>query len=147
MTLKAPTSVDICTDCLFLLANGEGPDDVAEALALRWPVGTLTLGRLGGDPDDESWFSWSACEGCGSDLGGDRHAATGWVEVTRDDLHALGVADQPTEGDAVTLDVPGAWHYGQAGRVLATSTDTGITVVIFPNNTTVAAPTAVVRPA
>ena len=55
--------------------------------------------------------------------------------------------DQPTEGDAVTLDVPGAWHYGQAGRVLATSADTGITVVIYPNGTTVPAPTTVVRPA
>lgn len=25
-------------------------------------------------------FSWSACDGCGSNLGGERHAVTGWIK-------------------------------------------------------------------
>ena len=75
-----PGDVEICTDCLFLIANGEGPDDVAERLAANWPVGTITLGRSGDTDDSEPWFSWQECDGCGSTLGGDRHAATGWTE-------------------------------------------------------------------
>lgn len=75
-----PDEIEICQDCLFILANGEGPDDVAEALAKRWPVGTITLGRIT-DPDDpEGFFSSSPCDGCGSTLGGDRYYATGWTE-------------------------------------------------------------------
>jgi len=25
-------------------------------------------------------FSWSSCDGCGSSLGGERHAVTGWIK-------------------------------------------------------------------
>ncbi len=27
-------------------------------------------------------FSWSACDGCGSNLGGERYAVTGWIKET-----------------------------------------------------------------
>jgi hypothetical protein len=75
-----PGDIDICPDCLLLIANGEGPDDVAERLAARWPVGTITLGRMDGDDNDgEPWFSWHPCDGCGDTDGGDRYAATGWT--------------------------------------------------------------------
>jgi hypothetical protein len=76
-----PGGIGICTDCLYLLANGEGTEDVAEALAKRWPVGTITLGSIDEEEDDsEGWFSWQPCDGCGSTLGGDRYPATGWTE-------------------------------------------------------------------
>lgn len=76
-----PSEIEICQDCLLILVNGEGPDDVAKALAHRWPVGTITLGRLGSDEDQfDAFFSWQSCDGCGSTLGGDRYYVTGWSE-------------------------------------------------------------------
>ena len=74
-----PVEIEICQDCLMLVANGEGPEDVAEALAERWPDETITLGRIGREDDSEAFFSWQDCDGCGSKLGGDRYYATGWV--------------------------------------------------------------------
>lgn len=76
-----PGEIEICQDCLFLLANGEGPDDVAESLAKRWPIGTITLGSPDRPNEYElEFFSTSPCDGCGSTLGGDRYYATGWTE-------------------------------------------------------------------
>jgi len=78
-----------------MIATGElglGDDDAdrahAELIAVLWPgINTLALGwtdwalrSRGIDPDDEEaeslGFSWRQCDGCGSTLGGDRHAAT-----------------------------------------------------------------------
>jgi hypothetical protein len=75
-----PGEIEICTDCLFLLENGEGPDYVAEALAQRWPNGTITPGTISREDDSEAFFSTQACEGCGSTIHGDRYYATGWTE-------------------------------------------------------------------
>lgn len=64
----------VCTDCALFLANGEveepdpdwpGPD----AIEANWPDHDIALG------DDSDEFSWSACDACGSRLGGARHAA------------------------------------------------------------------------
>lgn len=85
-TTLTPTPIDICTDCLFVLANGAEDDAqtaAAERLADRWPgespvtTPAVTLGRMDGAETEPS-FSWQPCEGCGSRLGGDRHPATGW---------------------------------------------------------------------
>jgi hypothetical protein len=74
----------ICADCVMMLANGElGQGDAkadlehAEKMAALWGPGELTQDYS----DGESWFSWSACGGCGSTLGGDRYAAS-WFEPT-----------------------------------------------------------------
>lgn len=93
-----PCPIDVCVDCLTVLANGvdDGADDVtalevaAERLADLWPGDTpqttpaVTLGRIGDDPDtdpvDDPSFSWEQCDGCGSTEGGDRHPATGWYD-------------------------------------------------------------------
>ena len=40
------------------------------------------------DMANEGHFSWSACDSCGSTLGGDRHAAHGFIG---DDLHHFDV--------------------------------------------------------
>lgn len=101
-TTEQPVSLEICVDCLFLLANGTVSDDQDDAAdtahAARmdaiWGEGTeITLGHLAeacpdcGLNDDrqecdcEPWFSWSQCDGCGSTLGGDREHATAWVRA------------------------------------------------------------------
>jgi len=36
--------------------------------------------REGCGEDSEAFFSWSACEACGSTLGGDRYAAHGCID-------------------------------------------------------------------
>jgi hypothetical protein len=63
----------VCVDCAMLIANGEGTDEHADAVAARWPgMNTLVLAC----PEDcEGWFSSSPCDGCGSTLDGDRHPA------------------------------------------------------------------------
>lgn len=87
-TTLTPTPIDICTDCLFVLANGAEDDAqtaAAERLAEMWPgespvtTPAVTLGFVDTDLEDGyPSFSWQPCEGCGSRLGGDRHPATGW---------------------------------------------------------------------
>ena len=93
-----------CTDCVMELANGESPADLSEEeLAARQAnidarnAGyNITLGLLssehscadedgqtaadrGGECDCETnTFSWSACDVCGSNLGGERHAVSFW---------------------------------------------------------------------
>ena len=100
MTDKEPCTLEICVDCLMLLANGEVSDgegnDLTDAHAARmqavWRDTEITLGHLSEPNDDgeydepEPWFSWSQCDGCRSNLGGDREYATAWVipsEVAR----------------------------------------------------------------
>jgi len=94
-----------CTDCLFLLANGETPADWSAAHVTAWQaeidtrnagyritLGLLrsehsctddfdgqTAGEAGSECDCETEsFSWSACDVCGSNLGGERHAVSFW---------------------------------------------------------------------
>lgn len=92
----APIADWVCVDCLHLAANGELPEDATT------PTGELTeRGRelfespanlpgsypgadhsdCGHDGDHDTLiecetheFSWSPCDGCGTRLGGSRHA-------------------------------------------------------------------------
>lgn len=89
-TKKTATTLEVCVDCLFLLANGEVTDengnDITEAHAAKvsaiWGDTEITLGRIApegeNDDEDHSWFSWQSCDCCGSTLGGDREYATAW---------------------------------------------------------------------
>jgi hypothetical protein len=96
-------TLEVCVDCLSLLANGEVFDgdgnDVtkehAAAMDREWPDTEITLGRMHSDEclrfsdycehtdsdrdGPEPWFSWAQCQGCGSTLGGDREYATAWI--------------------------------------------------------------------
>jgi hypothetical protein len=93
-----------CVDCLMELANGESPVDLSEdelaarlaGIEARNAGYRLTLGLcredhpcrdengqtaayLGGECECETdTFSWCACDVCGSNLGGERHAVTFW---------------------------------------------------------------------
>ena len=93
-----------CQDCLILLANGEDPPDMSGAEVAEWHAAIdrrtegaeITLGMLAsehaddcpvretGDPcgtecECESVsFSWSSCDVCGSQLGGERGAVSYW---------------------------------------------------------------------
>jgi hypothetical protein len=83
----------VCSDCIILLANGETADPVPDPAPLSLLTGEDVV--PGGEHDDDcpnhagsptrgeqdcdcetQSFSWSTCDGCGSVLGGDRHAAT-----------------------------------------------------------------------
>lgn len=89
----------VCTDCVHLEANGEMPPewDRAEAEAWLerveasgdWSLGMM-LGEDGCEHSEDEYaehaeqcerveFSWSACDSCGSRLGGAREAATFWL--------------------------------------------------------------------
>ena len=172
---QEPTTLEVCVDCLMLLANGEVSDGVgnditaAHAAKMRalWCDAVITLGRItpqqfvvventpgylpdddypfvtddysaaveylneraaeyADDPDgnyevtygcasggnyaavmvhdrdkmhdlgrwiaienyeaddEEPFFSWSECDGCGSNLGGDREYATAWIAPLTD---------------------------------------------------------------
>lgn len=75
--------VEICDDCLHLVANGEvmGPegenltDDIAARIDERWGELAPHLVPACENCDEECGFSWSDCDGCGSPLGGTRHRA------------------------------------------------------------------------
>lgn len=98
---KPTATLWVCSDCMHSHANGEtgneSPDrEPWEALFAREPEGSfVTMGMpreehecdWAEDPESEAWdtcecelssFSWSTCEGCGSDLGGERHAFVLW---------------------------------------------------------------------
>lgn len=84
----------VCTCCLMAHAAdgcGECDHDDREPLNKIEPPFTVTLGMLASEhheqcPRSDSrdcdcerlGFSWSSCDGCGSPLGGDRHAMTLW---------------------------------------------------------------------
>lgn len=94
------SELSICQDCLIWFANGDTPGDMTEkerAIFLN-RIGTHTQGchitlrsidcehcgseARAADPDGveacEPWFSWSACDTCGSSLGGHREHAVAW---------------------------------------------------------------------
>lgn len=65
-----------CVDCLFFVANGDVPEDDNGELetAIMDNLGAEDVRHLVcGDSDQDDEFSWSACECCGSRLGGSRH--------------------------------------------------------------------------
>ncbi len=63
--------LDVCSDCVQLIANGDtGHEEVPHALLPAWDGHHLVVV---GDGDG---FSWRRCEGCGG-LAGDR-----WQAVT-----------------------------------------------------------------
>jgi len=97
------TTLDICGDCLQLLANGEYDPELSEEecaeyaarVETGWPSGQweITLGVLESEcnycpnPDtgeecESTGFTWSSCDLCGSSGprqgGGDRYHATAW---------------------------------------------------------------------
>ena len=101
--MREPTTpARVCVDCLMLVANGETDhnwtEEQREEFLARFAAGLgdaeVTLGMLAeyhsctdedGNIADEceceyNPFSWSACDLCRSNLGGERHAATFWVE-------------------------------------------------------------------
>lgn len=68
--------LSVCVDCILYLANGDEPEgeEAAEVIkrALMWKMAEgITVVACG----DELGFSWSACELCGSRLGGGRYKA------------------------------------------------------------------------
>lgn len=89
-----PTLLTICTDCVMLLANDEGTDQLRVQIAALWGNTQITLGCLTEQCVDagyhaypcteetEPWFDNGACDGCGDHLAGDRQHATAWVVTT-----------------------------------------------------------------
>lgn len=104
MTLTDNTcTIWVCTDCLMVAANGELPDPEPECEPWSKLEGEfVTMGLVAEEHNEDcpnvdhetgEWlgigdctgcetqdFSWSNCEGCGSHLGGSRHAFTLWLE-------------------------------------------------------------------
>lgn len=87
--------ISVCVDCLHAHANGEPVSETPdrEPLSLIGPGESVALGmdwsehtedcpnRAAGQHIDDCeceqlGFSWSACHGCSSALGGDRYAMT-----------------------------------------------------------------------
>lgn len=70
----------VCVDCLMVLA-GYSPDelgvDVSASIAAieRESAAGVTV-DIACEEDCEGSFSWSPCQLCESDLGGDRHPVT-----------------------------------------------------------------------
>lgn len=95
---KQPTrTLWVCIDCMLMHANGETSGEVDREPWSLWSADDeITMGmrwedhecedpeetfRNGGECYCETQdFSWSDCDGCGSTLGGERFAFTGWVE-------------------------------------------------------------------
>lgn len=97
MRNMVPTVVQwVCQDCFILHCNGDispdcpNPDDLMTKLDGYEPSAGMLREEHGCDEDDEECdcetisFSWSSCDGCGSNLGGERHAMTGWVPETQE---------------------------------------------------------------
>ena len=85
MTAFETIELMACQDCLFYVANGDLPedrdDDKFEAdiqATVGYPSGMISCG----DSDKDEEFSWSACECCGSTLGGSRHQLVCLVPLT-----------------------------------------------------------------
>jgi hypothetical protein len=73
MTTITHDGLEVCIDCVLLIANDDSTDEHRALVAAQWPTGDLVLAYA--REEDEDWFSWGACDGCGSTLGGDRHPA------------------------------------------------------------------------
>ena len=80
-------ALSVCADCLMCIANGDLPTDddperdaasIAGVEREQASGGHIVAGGTGDDPEnpDEGGFSWSSCDCCNSNLGGDRFNAT-----------------------------------------------------------------------
>jgi hypothetical protein len=94
-----------CQDCTLTHANGDSHywtlsederEDLPEPLSAVRGM-EITMGMLDEEHDcfdpekgeerpeecdcEEIVFTWSYCDGCGSSLGGERYAFTGWIPV------------------------------------------------------------------
>lgn len=99
---EEPTATQwVCVHCFSHLVNGDctemdtctfGSGDENDPLHLFGDMhvtpGMLSedhqCGRESGEDEcdcETNTFSWSACDGCGSGLGGERNAVVGWVKV------------------------------------------------------------------
>ena len=88
----------VCVDCMF---EHHYPGEYADSTGKEWcnypdaKMGDITAGTICGRADNDYYmcesdehseecgtisFSWSRCDGCGSTLGGTRHAFTIWEE-------------------------------------------------------------------
>lgn len=89
MKIIDSTEIEVCEDCVFLLANGEVTDglgnDITEQHAEK--VSTIWGSRyiLIYDGED-SFFGWTECDGCGDKLGGTRYNATA-IQIERSNRH------------------------------------------------------------
>lgn len=74
MTVETLREGAVCADCAIWIANGDlsGMDDEAAARVVEADGENWVLSCA---EDCESEFSWSACDRCGTTLGGDRHPA------------------------------------------------------------------------
>lgn len=73
----------VCLDCCYMMANGELPGEVRgenESRADKVARATAGWTLAGDDEHPDLEFSWSACETCGSALGGERFFACELVE-------------------------------------------------------------------
>lgn len=69
--MQVAYELSACVDCLFYVANGSIPEDrpsLPNDIKSQW--GELSHGLHAAC--DELGFSWTACECCGSVLGGSR---------------------------------------------------------------------------
>lgn len=86
-------SGEMCVDCLFLLANGEVPEerpDLADEIDRNWPTADGWELSIACEENCEGGFSRSSCDACGSTLGGDRHPFVAMrQEVDADYLAAM----------------------------------------------------------
>ena len=91
MTKTETWTLWVCTDCVILLANDEMPPEPTEYAPMALLDENVSLGGaehegcdnapewIGAECDcDVQTFSMSVCDGCGSPLGGERHAVTVW---------------------------------------------------------------------
>lgn len=134
MLKHKPTSVQwVCVDCYFLHCNGEVSDDVEnlDALLSKFEGMEITAGLLAEEhetgclmlnypdvPDDYECecavnsFSWSSCDGCGSNLGGERHALTGWIKMTEEEYVSACVATRKPIDHTSARMIASWWHGG-----------------------------------
>jgi len=63
--------LEICFDCHAFLAYGDSAEIVADRIRERWGPDVYRLTVDG----KHLGISWSPCDTCGTDLGGDRFAA------------------------------------------------------------------------
>ena len=72
--MKIHAKIQVCTDCIMLVAHGDLPGDGRDLAKLhieRW--GENASHMCVGDTEKDDEFSWAPCEGCSSKLGGSRH--------------------------------------------------------------------------
>ena len=77
MTKTETSTLWACTDCVILLANGDMPPEPTEYAPMALLDENVSLGGAEHEGEVRD-FDWSACDGCGSPLGGERHAVTVW---------------------------------------------------------------------